>query len=427
MKRFPIWLPLLIVVPRLILFFFFSQDPNKVVTIDAQQYLTIAKNIVHHHAFSMSPEPPHVPDMRRTPGYPFFLAPFVTSFENPVFWIIAAQLLLSLMTCWILWDWAHKRWTSQAAWVSAAIVGLDWVTLAHTYAVLTESLFLLFYTLAILKTWNSLEDDSKGTFWAGLLWGITALIRPVVFYLPVLLAGLWWRNKKSALVFLLASYLLPGLWLLRNVTTAHYFGFTSNDGFSLLLYPASGIESMRTGVPITEVREKLLREVQATVPPGSSELVYHEAYRKKADAIIKSSYYGFLLYNAHGALRLLGGTGIEMLIDLLHLPTTSPGTSTPREPVLIRFSGTQALLRQYPALWPLHLGYLAALGILYVAFFFGIRQLWRARAHSIAAFLLLAFLYIIAISSHQGYYRFRIPLVPLLALSAGSYLSFRRR
>src|SRR6476619_4098761 len=46
------------------------------LTGDAVQYDAIARNLLHHGAFSTALSPPYYAGVLRTPGYPLFLAPF---------------------------------------------------------------------------------------------------------------------------------------------------------------------------------------------------------------------------------------------------------------------------------------------------------------------------------------------------------------
>lgn len=403
---------------RLSLFALFIRHPGGAVTIDSKQYLTIAGNLLHHHTFSKESAPPRVPDTVRTPGYPAFLVPILWAFSNPIPWIIAAQLLLGFFTTWRVWKWTERVFSKKAGLTAAIVLGCDWATLVHTTQVMTETLFLWIFTLALLESWRSLDNAPERSWRAGLLWGASILVRPVTLYLPLGLSVLWFKNKKWAIVFLLASYLLPGLWVVRNYRATGVANYTSLDGTALLLYPAAGVEAILTHQPIHEVRERLLQEVMTGLPAGASELDVRNAYMRKANAILRSHPFAVLEFCAHGAARLLGGTGLEMLTDLLGFapPTPTAGQGN----ALIRGVGTGALLRTYPILLPLQILYMAGLAWVYFAFSKGLWKLWNAHAQGQATLLLLIALYIVAISSHEGYYRYRIPLMPLLAIGVAA-------
>jgi len=421
MKSFPKWLLILITMPRLALFGALSCHPDLAIKTDSTQYLILATNMVSSHRFSTSSSAPFSPETMRTPGYPLFIVPFVKLTANVVLWIVAMQMGIGLWTCWIVWKWALPWGHRRAAMATTWILGLDWILMIHSTLILTETLFIFIFTLALIESWKSLEEDPARSFYAGMLWGVSALIRPIVFYLPVFLSLLWYRQRKWGLCFLLASYLLPGLWVLRNVRVAQFAGFTSIDGIAFLLYPAAGVESIRTHRPLAEVRSRLREEAIRNVPANGSDVDFRNAYRQKAMSILHAYPKLLTIYCFHGALRILGGTGLEMLTDLLDLPP--PDSNMLQETPLIKSSGTLLLLKKYPALIPLQIIYCMALVWMYVTALSGLVRLWKNGYSQVALLLLITFLYILGISSHQGYYRFRIPLIPILAMGIAAYFA----
>src|ERR1043166_4820582 len=62
------------VVPRLILFFWLAPRPQSFLAPDSGRYQTLASNLRNTGRFTISNAPPFLPEVNRTPGYPFFLA-----------------------------------------------------------------------------------------------------------------------------------------------------------------------------------------------------------------------------------------------------------------------------------------------------------------------------------------------------------------
>ena len=77
-------------------------------------------------------------------------------------------------------------------------------------------------------------------------------------------------------------------------------------------------------------------------------------------------------------------------------------------------------MHRYPALIPIQILYMCALGLSYLLFFAGLARLWQQDLKIQAVFLGLGALYFLAVASHQGYYRFRIPMMPFLAIGAAA-------
>ena len=67
---------------------------------DALEYYTIAKNLNEHHRFSIDGENPTI---RRSPGYPFFLAFFMKIVGTNPNHLYTVQALINILTIWIVY------------------------------------------------------------------------------------------------------------------------------------------------------------------------------------------------------------------------------------------------------------------------------------------------------------------------------------
>jgi hypothetical protein len=95
-----------------------------------------------------------------------------------------------------------------------------------------------------------------------------------------------------------------------------------------------------------------------------------------------------------------------------------PDESIPKDKMSAEITGqnTITLLKIHPLLIVIIVPYLFMLTAGYVAFCFGIRNLWWIGQQGAAYCLLCPTLYFLVLSSHQGYHRFRIPMLPFLAV-----------
>ena len=229
--------------------FFFFHFPT--VTDDSRIYADLATNWLQHGIYGQTqltqPVQQIVPTDARLPGYPAFLA--------AIFWLFGAgnfkavllmQILLDLATCLIVADLARRTVSERAARIAFVLAALCPFLANYASAALTETLEILFTTLALdgaAAALNRMQDARAGIgalkLWAATGAAIAAciLLRPdggillaaTAFYLALLA---WKKNADNkniadvvaagiiVVVFALAP-LAP--WTIRNFRTLHHF------------------------------------------------------------------------------------------------------------------------------------------------------------------------------------------------------------
>lgn len=100
-----------------------------------------------------------------------------------------AQVAASLGTAWIAWRLARRFGGSgRAAAATCAGLALGPAFVLEPFRVRTETLFLLLLVAALLL-WDDARRRARTPIAAGLVFGLAALVRPVVVGIPLLLAG----------------------------------------------------------------------------------------------------------------------------------------------------------------------------------------------------------------------------------------------
>lgn len=392
--------------PRLFLALLACIDSQLALRGDSQAYLDLAAS-------------PFQPQTFRTPGYPLFLAPLAAVFPTGILPAVLLQCLLGGASAALAWAWLEPAAGKRGAAVAALVLALDPVLVLHTPLVMAEALFLLLVVAAAKTTWEALDDPApRLATRAGLWWTAAALVKPIALYLPGLLTPVWRRERRAWLLFLACAWALPSAWSLRNKALTGHAVYSSIGGHDLLRYPAAGVESLRTGRPWAELEVELRAEADAEAGPGGwlTDADKAAAYGRKGAAILKEHPFLLVQYCAWGAVKVLSGTGLEMVVEWLpsRRPDPAAGEFRPRA----SGQGTRALLKAHPWLIPLQLAYWAVLAALYGAALLGLRALWTAGCRRHAAFLAGCALYFLALASSQGYYRYRIPLLPFLGAAA---------
>ncbi len=416
----PLWLWTVALLPRLALCARAAFEPALTMRGDSLDYLSLAQNLATHGVFSMSPAAPYAPQIVRTPGYPLFLMPLVAVFASPLFAAALIQSLLGALTVVMAWRWMSVRDAGRGALFGALFLALDPVLVLHTPLILTETLFVLLIVAAGALTVRALSAPTLALAAAsGALWGASIFVRPISLYLPFTLAWFWRKNMKAMAMFLACAYVLPAAWTLHNRMSTGRAVYAAVAGLDMLRYPAAGIEVMRTGRPWGELEVELRSQVDASYPDGfPDEAVKAQAYNSAAMKIIRPHPFLLLRYCLQGAIKLLGGTGLEMFLEWGRGLRGFPVDASFRPSV--SGSGTVALLRAHPGLIPIEFVYVIALAALYGLTCVGLWRMWTTGRREEAFLLAWVSLYFLGLSSSQGYYRFRIPMIPFLCAAAAA-------
>jgi len=409
---------MVLLVPRIGILILALRNPGACLVPDSTSYLQLGHNLWTVHQFSSSPQAPYTPEAIRLPVYPLIVGIFTTVFGLPYPAVAVFQFFLGLITALLAWRWLRKMGSHDGALLCALILGCDWVVLFHTPLLIAETLLTLILLLAIQASWAAMNSYRlREVSLAGLLWGLSSITKPVGILLPMAISPLFFKKKGCVLLFLFTSYLPPALWMARNHHALGYAALTSQAGFDLLTHPASAIEAYRTGTDWGKTRELLTEQIDRDHPGGyHNDFEKSRVYQEAALKIFKEHPILFARLCFAGALKMLAGTGLEMLPQML------PSYHAERTKFSIHAygQGTIGLLHRYPALIPIQILYMCALGLSYLLFFAGLARLWQQDLKIQAVFLGLGALYFLAVASHQGYYRFRIPMMPFLAIGAAA-------
>ena len=404
--KVPAWVWGAALGPRLFLAILACLDPQLALRGDSQAYLDMAGALFAPQTF-------------RTPGYPLFLAPLVAVLPSAVLPAVFLHCLMGGLSAALAWLWLEPSAGRRGAAVAALVLALDPVLVLHTPLLLAEALFLLLVVLAAKATWEALDaPDARLAIRSGLWWTAAALVKPIALYLPGFLTPVWREDRRVWLLFLACAWSLPLGWSLRNKALTGHAVYSSIGGHDLLRYPGAGVESLRTGRPWAEVEVELRAAADAEAGPAgwATDADKAAAYGRRGAAILKAHPFLLVQYCAWGMVKVLTGTGLEMFVEWVpsRRPDPKAGEFRPRA----TGQGTLALLKAHPWLIPFQLAYWAALAALYCASVLGLRALWREGCRRHAVFLAGCALYFLGLASSQGYYRYRIPLLPFLGAAA---------
>ncbi len=212
------------------------------VTIDSFVYGDIAKNWLRHGIYGLSGPYEISPTYIRLPGYPAFLAAVFAIFGMEHYRaVLIVQLFVDLGTCFLIADVTRRIISDRAAKAAFVLAALCPFLADYSAAALTETLEILFTTLAFDFAIYGLESSYGRRMlpWigCGLSVGAAILLRPdgglllfsLLLYLSFLIVRRIQANRSfSQLVYagltMIAICLAPLVaWGLRNQHTLHRF------------------------------------------------------------------------------------------------------------------------------------------------------------------------------------------------------------
>jgi 4-amino-4-deoxy-L-arabinose transferase-like glycosyltransferase len=204
------------------------------ISKDSQSYFLPAWDLAHGGELVLG--------LRRTPGYPLFLAFIQTLFGPDLQVLVLIQHLLGVGTVALTFVLGRLVFGRLGGVVAALLVAFSAPLIVYEHYVLTESLFTLAITATMVVFVLAMRSNRRRVaFAAGLSLGVAAMIRPVGQVLaPILLAGIalsrWprWREAIVAAVICglgLVAALTP--WAIRN-RLVNDLGGTTTFGRTLI-------------------------------------------------------------------------------------------------------------------------------------------------------------------------------------------------
>jgi hypothetical protein len=227
---------------------------------DTNSYLEPGRNLLLHGRFIAD----GVPDLLRTPGYSIFLA--MTSLGG-LSAAAVANLILSVFSVFLVWRLGRAVFDDERIALGAAwIFALEPISVIFSFVLLSETLFLALLLLSLERLAIFLREHQLRALAVGGLWLAAAtLVRPVTYYLPVVLSlglflvlarvrGLRWKAPAVLLISV-----LPWLaaWQIRNWVEANYGGFSSVREVNLYFFDASEVTARVEHRELIDVRTEL--------------------------------------------------------------------------------------------------------------------------------------------------------------------------
>ena len=399
--------------------------------IDTISYLEPAKSFIHSGIFA---DASGNPELNRPPGYPLILIPGIILNRLEVV-TIALQIILSCATVLLVFCIGRIVFEStESALFGALLYAVEPLSIYYCSLLLSETLFTFLLILAIylLLAWVRSGSVSYMVA-AAFTMASSTYVRPISYYVPLLLAlslAVVVISKRYSLrslhivLFLLISVTALFIWQARNFIQTGYSGFSSQQDISLYYYQAGAVLAAKNKIPLGQQVEQLGEDWAAKQANGLNLSPLEELRWKRNEAIniILGHPLVFLTAQTRGIAQTFFGTSIAAYWKLLM------GDRPPTDQGLLGRMTQPSKLHKIASLPSSALNYIFwecfDFTLLLSFYSLALLGILNCKTNHILVFLILVVtVYFVFFSSVQGYSRFRLPIMPFVAVLAGHGLT----
>jgi hypothetical protein len=375
---------------------------------DSFTYLTPALSVLHGLGFTTDGGP----ETLRTPGYPMFLLPFL-ALNASLAAIVAANHLLDALLAAAVYILARRNGARRFAAIAAAlIIAFDTITIHYANKILTETLSA---TLVLVVFVIVMHRRTLGwLIGAGLLCGALVLVRPVaILYFGVVVLWLAWNHVRPvvATAFIVSAIALPVAWASRNAARTGVFTISSIAAINLLSYRAAAALAIEDGGNFNTRLEARQKELDAVVAKRviaeegveSPEELSNADLSRYESAVARP----ILLHHPRGvALITIRGFFVNMA------DTDWGSLAEVVDDELIPEEATRIAVHVWT--W-----------LVWIVAIAGLAMLWRHERKQAALIAATIFYFLFMAAGGEAEGRFRVPVIPLMALAAASLTPHR--
>ncbi|MEO5762699.1 MAG: glycosyltransferase family 39 protein [Vicinamibacteria bacterium] len=164
------------------------------------------------------------------------------------------QALISTATVLMGFAIASRLWGSLAGVTAAWMLAFSYPLIFYVGTLVPETNYLACLFAFLFACVEAQRAPSTWRFaTAGALLGLAVIFKPVPSLLAVALVPWVWRSSVAAqrarntLVFVLAAWIVPGIWIARNaIHYGHLYPVSTNGGTLLALANNEGLDSTRS-------------------------------------------------------------------------------------------------------------------------------------------------------------------------------------
>jgi hypothetical protein len=395
---------------------------------DSRRYIELAQGLNHGCGFARwLNNSCGTVETFRTPGYPLFLA-VMPSLRTAV----AIQVFMGAAVCLLIGLFVLDCWGPTAAVAAELIVAFDIPSILFGAMILSDLLFQFLVTAGVvLGLWASARgsNDPRATtaiIVGAILFGVAILVRPIGIVL-IVFAGLpvfllprisWRRTMTTALLACAIPSIFTLCWMVRNDHRTGVSTLSTVGSLNLYFYRAAGVVWSHGDKSFPAVQEEFGRALGWPMrdfndaPPS-----LEPAMKQRALRIIKNDPIAFILMTVRCFLWLMV---VPERADLNGFLGTNAGATS----YLAASGDISARIREIRRS-PLLTALVALQFMVTILIWIGVGRVLTGLCHKSAVeismilfMLMLTMGFLVLASGAESVARFRLPVIPLLAVLA---------
>ena len=250
----------------------------------------------------------------RPPLYSYYLAALMKLFGQDMLWIKLVQVVIGSLTAVIVYLTAKEIASKKAALIAALIYALDPNMAWFSCFFWPETLFMAPFLLSFYLLARNVKSGKIGWFLAaGILLGLSALIKSMILYFMVLVL-LWiiMFRKKGKLItasaFLAGVVLALSPWVVRNYYETGSFTLINTNGMQNLYEGNNAIKGYGSEYYFSD----RLKDIYASYAAmGKTEVEREKGARKAALAYIASEQPGWFFKKMRNEMPMLWAPAVH--------------------------------------------------------------------------------------------------------------------
>ena len=385
------------------------------------------------------------PDALRTPGYPLLVTAVYFVFGSHPWLVLLLQLLLDSFSVVLLFLFCSKFLDPSAAIVAMLWYAIDPVLILHSVSFMSETLFVFFLLLCIVCLPLGRGTSSLGKlpfgkyFLSGSILGLATLTKPLGTY--ILFIALSWiivrfrdvprERVYRPIVFLLGFCTIVLPWIVRNSITFETPRLSVAAEYNLMILHAGPVLMYQKGISEWEASAELSYQAEARMqedgllPSRISQFQKAPYWRLTALQYLSKNPALYAFLSLKGMANTLFGLGSSELATMMGWKNTRIDVRRFNNPIVllkayVKDKSSAEILFAF-----LHLSFLA---LTYTAIVLGIKTSIRGEFRHVTILLLLLLSFFLIAAGPSGYFRFKVPMIPLYLPFVGfAFDSWRRR
>ncbi len=392
---------------------------DTVLIKDAGEYHELASSILRERSFDAF----NTFFFLRPPGYPVIIAAVYLIAGNLPWAAMIANIILDILTMFVAYLAAIELFGStRLARIVALLYAVSFWSSLFVTMLLSEIPFTLVFMFSIYVFIKALKTNRLLLYCtAGLLLGVSALIRPVTLFFPVVFVVVILFQKRrlrsrlsSAVVVLLVFMAVLSPWQLRNLRVFGNYALTNIGGINLCRDCVATVKADEEDSSLDKAR----RDLEGHAFEGIDHpFEREELYRDIAVSYILDHKGLWLKAWFKGSVRMFMATPTGNIFETLHLePANNRENGLSTYSIAARIKARFQQAHEEYFLVPV-LG--VKLIIEYLLFCIGLFFMLRNRQYLFASLFVLTILYFTGLQGVYANARFKIPIIPLyLIISA---------